>query len=87
MATAGALVGIGLRFVVLSLAVVFAVQSSRGDAIHVKVGKLLGLLVSVVPIVSMILFVIFRGKSPEYAQKCIAMAGAGVCLYILTRPV
>jgi hypothetical protein len=85
MESASAIVSLVLRLVLLLLVVSFTVETSKGDAVPTKIAKFLGLLVSIVPIIGLIMFVVARGKKSGFGERCAAMAVAGVIVYLVTR--
>lgn len=72
------------RIGLLIIAVVFTIQSSRGDKPLVKVGKFLGLVISIIPIVGLLFYLGFKGRPSGYGRKCGVMALLGVLLYAIT---
>jgi hypothetical protein len=74
-----------LSVVALCLAVVLGIQASSGDGIGWKILKILGVLVSIVPIIGLIQWLVARGKPSGYGEKCGIMAIVGVVLYVVTR--
>jgi hypothetical protein len=81
MASLWALFSLLYRIGLLVIAVVFTAQTSRGDGVPTKVGKFLGLVLSVVPIVGLLFYVGFRRRPSGYGEKCGIMALLGVLLY------
>jgi hypothetical protein len=81
MAVLWAMFSLLYRIGLLIIAVVFTVQSSRGETPLVKVGKFLGLVVSIIPIVGLLFYLGFKGRPSGYGQKCGVMALLGVLLY------
>jgi hypothetical protein len=81
MASLWALFSILYRIGLLIVAIVFTVQTSRGNAVLVKLGKFLGLVVSIVPIVGLFFYLGFRRRPSGYGEKCGVMALLGVLLY------
>jgi protein-S-isoprenylcysteine O-methyltransferase Ste14 len=71
------------RIGLVLIAVAFTVQSSRGDKPLAKVGKFLGLVVSVIPIVGLFFYLGFKGRPSGYGEKCGVMALLGVLLYAI----
>ena len=76
-----ALFSLVYRIGVLIIAIVFTVQSSRGDKPLAKVGKFLGLVVSIIPLVGVFFYLGFKGRPSGYGEKCGVMALLGVLLY------
>lgn len=69
------------RVGLLIMAIVFTVQTSRGDKALLKVGKFLGLVVSIVPLVALFFYLGFKGRPSGYGEKCGVMGLLGVLLY------
>lgn len=87
MGQAQAVVFLVLKLVVLGLAIVFAVETSRGDRVLTKIAKFLGLFISVIPIVGLIFYLFARGKKSGFGERCGGIALAGIALYAITRAV
>lgn len=81
MASVWALFSVLYRVGLLIIAIAFTVQTSRGDKPLTKVGKFLGLVVSIVPIAGLLFYIGFRGRPSQYGEKCGVMALLGVLLY------
>jgi hypothetical protein len=81
MASLWALFSLLYRVGLLIIAIVFTVQTSRGDTALTKVGKFLGLIVSIVPILGLFFYLGFKGRPSGYGEKCGVMALLGVLLY------
>jgi hypothetical protein len=60
---------------------VFTVQTSRGDTALLKIGKFLGLVVSIVPILGLLFYLVFKGRPSGYGERCGVMGLLGVLLY------
>jgi hypothetical protein len=78
-----ALAGIAFRLALLVAAIWFTVETSKRDPILTKFGKFVGLVISAVPIVGLIMFVVFRRRPSGYGERCGVMAILGVILYVV----
>ncbi len=85
MAFAWAVFSLLYRVGLLIIAIVFTVQTSRGDTALSKVGKFLGLVVSIIPIVGLFFYLGFKRRASGYGEKCGVMALLGVLLYAVIR--
>ena len=69
------------RIGLLTIAIAFTAQTSRGDKAVVKLGKFLGLVVSIVPLFALFFYLGFKGRPSGYGEKCGVMGLLGVLLY------
>lgn len=56
------------------LALVLTVIFTRGDKIHIRLLRFLGILVSSVPVVGILQGMFVKAKSPDYAKACFIQA-------------
>jgi hypothetical protein len=67
----------------VGFAVWYGVQSSKGEGPQWVILKTLGLILSLVPIVGFIQYLMYRDRPSGYGDKCAAMALAGVVLFAI----
>jgi hypothetical protein len=69
-----------LSGIVPIIAIALGVQTSAGEGLLTKVLKVIGMILSVVPIIGRLQSFAFRGTGSGYREKCGAMAIAGIVL-------
>ncbi len=65
------------------LAIVLTLVFTRGDKIHIRLLRFLGILVSSIPIVGILQGFMVKAKAPEYAKACFiqaAFCGVGILI-------
>lgn len=68
------------------LAIVLTVLKTQGDKVYIRILKLLGILVSSMPIIGIIQGYIAKKKSPLYSQACFFQAAfCGLGYVIVNR--
>ena len=77
-----AVIKIVLLVVGVSLAILLGLRASKTNGIAMKILKVLGVLVSTIPLIGLIQWIAFRKGSPPYSLSCGQQAEFGVLWYV-----
>jgi hypothetical protein len=72
-------------FVLLGLPVLLLVTTDKDTPVGMKLVQFFGLVISIIPIIGLIQWLIFRGKPHQYGRNCGVMALAGIVSFLLRK--
>jgi hypothetical protein len=76
-----------LFVVVVAVAIIGAIQTSKGQSIFTGILKFLGVAISTIPIIGLIQWLVFKKSSPSYSSACGTQAIVGLLYYAITQVV